>query len=365
MPDFKLTDEQKLVQETMREFAQKELRAVALECDEKSTFPEEVLDKLWEMGVCATPIPEAYGGFDLERSVLSSTIMVEELAHGDLSIALGALSPAMLMVPVLEFGTEEQKQQWLPKFCGETFYAATAALMEPRVTFDPFELKTSAEVRGDKVIINGTKCMVPLADRAEQILVYAQGADQVTETYIVDRDTPGMIVGTREKYMGLRPLPLFTVTFSDCTVDLNRRVGGESGIDYKRLLNLSRTTLGAMAVGVSRASLEYALEYAKERTAFGEPIASRQSIAFMLAEAAMEIDAMRLLVWQAAWRLDRGEEATRDTTLARNYCAEQSIKIVDYGVQVLGGHGYIREHPVEMWLRNGRAFATLEGLVIA
>jgi alkylation response protein AidB-like acyl-CoA dehydrogenase len=290
--------------------------------------------------------------------------VAEELAFGDLSLALAALSPLLMMIPILEFGTDEQKRHWLPKFCGERFFPATAAFMEPRVTFDPFALTTTARECGDKVLLTGAKCMVPLADRAQEMLVYAVGGGGEVEAYIVDRDTPGVQVGACEKNLGLRALPLFPVTFEECVVPVERRVGGGRGIDSRRLLNLSRATLGAMAVGVSRASLEYALDYAKERTAFGDPIASRQSIAFMLAEAAMEIDAMRLLTWRTAWRLDRGDEATRDASLARMYCADQSMKVVDYGVQILGGHGYIREHPVEMWFRNGRAFAVLDGVAI-
>jgi len=184
------------------------------------------------------------------------------------------------------------------------------------------------------------------------------------EAIIVDRDTPGLEVGQREKNMGLKPLPLFPVTFTNCEVPKDRRVGGDRGINYMRLLNLSRANLCAMAVGVARASNEYAIGYAKERVAFGEPIASRQAIAFMLAESAIEVDGMRLLAWRAAWRLDRHEDATRDAALAKMYCAEQAMKVVDYGVQILGGHGYIREHPVEMWFRNGRGFATMEGLAI-
>jgi alkylation response protein AidB-like acyl-CoA dehydrogenase len=180
----------------------------------------------------------------------------------------------------------------------------------------------------------------------------------------VDKGSPGMTVGKREKNMGLRPLPQFNVTLDGCRVSKSQKVGGEGGIDYMRLLNLSRANLCAMAVGVARASYEYALEYAKERHAFGEPIASRQAIAFMLAESAIEIAGMRMLAWRAAWRLDRNEDATRDTTLAKMYCADQTMKVVDYGVQILGGHGYIREHPVELWFRNGRSFAAAEGLAI-
>ena len=159
-------------------------------------------------------------------------------------------------------------------------------------------------------------------------------------------------------------MPLYSVTFKDCKVPRSKRLGGDRGIDYMRILNLSRANLCAMAVGVARASYEYALEYAKERHAFGEPIASRQAVAFMLAESAMELEGMRLLAWRAAWRLDQNEDATRDATLAKMYCADQTMKITDYGVQLLGGHGYIRDHPVEMWLRNGRGFATMEGVAI-
>ncbi len=364
MADFSLNEEQKLIQETMREFAQEEFRKLAHESDESSTLQEDALEKVCALGIFSSSIPEEYGGHEMERSALNTIIMAEELAWGDLSIALGALSPLLMMTPILESGTEDQKKKWLPNFCGESFYASTAALMEPRVSFDPFALQTTAEERGGKAVLNGVKCMVPLADRARQILVYAKGASGM-EAYIVDGDAAGLSVGEREKYMGLRALPLFTVTLKDCEVDLDRRVGGEKGIDYNRLLNLSRASLCAMAVGISRASHEYALEYAKERVAFGEPIAYRQSIAFMLAESAMEVDAMRLLAWRAAWKLDRGEDATRESTLAKRYCADQTMKVTDYGVQILGGHGYIREHPVERWFRNGRSFAALEGLAIA
>jgi alkylation response protein AidB-like acyl-CoA dehydrogenase len=318
------------------------------------------------LGFCPNVIPEQYGGFELGRSSVTAAIAAEELAWGDVSLTLGALSPQLMMIPLLEYGTDEQKEEWLPNFCREQFFFATAAVMEPRITFSPFKLHTTAELSGDQVILNGAKCMVPLADRAEHILVYAttsKGAGpSAIEAVIVDKDTPGMTVGEREQNMGLNPLPLFPVAFKDCVVPSSRRIGGRRGIDYIRLLNLSRASLCAMAVGVARASHEYALNYAKERYAFGEPIASRQAIAFMLAESAMEIDGMRLLAWRAAWRLDRHEDATRDAALAKTYCADQTMKVTDYGVQILGGHGYIREHPVEMWFRNGRAFAAMEGL---
>jgi alkylation response protein AidB-like acyl-CoA dehydrogenase len=368
MADFTLDEEQKQIQEMTRKFAEKELRPIARECDEKDELPEELLAKVWELGFCANMIPERFGGYEMGRSVLNGTIMFEELAWGDVSLALGALSPLLVVVPLLEYGTEEQQAEWLPKFCGERFYPATAALMEKRITFEPTVLQTTVERRGEVLVLNGAKGMVPLADRAEQILVYAttvKGAGpSAVEAVLVDRNTPGVTVGEREKHMGLKPLPLFPVTFEEVEVPLSRRLGGERGINYMRLLNLSRAALCAMAVGVSRASNEYAIRYAKERYAFGEPIASRQAVAWMLGESAIEVAAMRLMTWKTAWKLDRKEDATREAALTKMYCADKTMLITDYGVQVLGGHGYIREHPVELWFRNGRAFDTLEGLAI-
>ncbi len=369
MAQFTLDEDQQQIQDMARKFAANELRTIARNCDEEATYPTDVLNKVWELGFCANAIPEKYGGYELGRSIITSAIMVEELAWGDLSLALGALSPLLTMIPILEFGTEEQKEEWLPKFCGSDFFPATGALVEPRITFDPTQLQTVAKMDGDTIILNGKKCMVPMADKAACVLVYAASSSDTgnasMKAVIVDKDTPGMTIGPQEKNLGLNSLPLFPVTFDECIVPKSRSVGGEQGIRHMRLLNLSRAVLSAMAVGVAKASYEYALEYAKERNAFGEPIACRQAIAFMLAESAMEVDAMRLMAWKAAWKLDRNEDATREAGLAKMYSAEQTMKVVDYGVQILGGHGYIREHPVEMWLRNGRGFAIMEGLAIA
>jgi len=368
MAQFTLDEDQRQIQDMMRKFGQNELRKIARECDEEDKLSMELVNKVWELGFCQNLVPEKYGGFEMGRSSVTAAIMVEELAWGDVSLTMGALSPLLMLLPLLEFGTEEQKEEWLPKFCTDRFFPGTAAFMEPRVTFDPVSPHTTVSMNGDVLILNGTKCMTPLADSAEHILVYAATAKgagpSAVEAIIVDRNTPGLTIGAREKNLGLKPLPLFPVTFNNCEVPRERRVGGDRGIDYMRVINLCRANLCAMAVGVARASHEYALDYAKERQAFGEPIASRQTIAFMLAESAIEIDAMRLMAWRAAWRLDKNMDATREATLAKIYCAEQTMKVVDYGVQILGGHGYIREHPVEMWFRNGRAFAALEGLAI-
>lgn len=368
MADFTLDEDQKQIQDMMRKFAEKELRPIARDCDEKDELPADLLEKVWELGFCPNIIPEKFGGYDMGRSALNGAIMAEELAWGDVSLTIGVLSPLLMAVPLLEFGTEAQKEEWLPKFCGEKFFPVTAALMERRITFEPTLLHTTVEMNQEKLILNGAKCLVPLADRAEHILVYAATAKgagaSAIEAIIVDRDTPGVTVGKREKNMGLKPLPLFPITFENVEVPRSRRLGGDKGINFMRLLNLSRANLCAMAVGVCRASNEYAVKYAKERFAFGEPIASRQAVAWMLGESAIETAAMRLMVWRTAWQLDRNEDATREAGLTKMYCADKTMLVTDYGVQVLGGHGYIREHPVELWFRNGRGFDTLEGLAM-
>jgi acyl-CoA dehydrogenase len=368
MAEFTLDEDRKQIQDMMHKFAEKELRPIARDCDERNELPSDLLGKVWELGFCPNIIAEKFGGYGMGHFALTAAVMAEELAWGDLSLTIGAFSPLLMAVPVIEFGTDAQKKEWLPKFCGEKFYQATAALMEPRITFEPTILHTTVSMHKEVMVLNGTKCMVPLADQAEQILVYATaskgaGASAI-EAMIVDRNSPGVLIGQRQEYMGLRPLPLFPVTFKDVEVPGSRRLGGDRGINFMRLLNLSRTNLCAMAVGVSRASNEYAIKYAKERFAFGEPVASRQAVAWMLGESAIEVAAMRLLGWRAAWRLDRHEDATREAGLAKMYCADKTMLITDYGVQVLGGHGYIREHPVELYFRNGRGFDAMEGMAI-
>jgi alkylation response protein AidB-like acyl-CoA dehydrogenase len=195
------------------------------------------------------------------------------------------------------------------------------------------------------------------------MLVYAN-EDGRTQGFIVNKGTPGLEIGDREKLMGVKALPTYHVNLNNCQINADCKLGGEAGINFPRLLNYSYVALAAMAVGVARASYEYALKYAQEREAFGEPIASRQAIAFMLAEMAIEIDATRLMVWEAAWKLDQGQDAAREAALVKRYADTMVLTATDNGLQVLGGHGYIREHPVELWLRNGRGFATFDGLAM-
>ena len=363
MISFSPTEEQQMIVKLVKQFANDEMRKIYRECDENDEIPGHIVETAWAMGLVSSGIPEKYGGPGGEHSAITGALIAEELAWGDLSMAMHILSPALVVYPILEMGTEEQKQKYLPAFCGDKFMAASAALIEPHFEFDPNSLSTTANLKEGSYVLKGQKCYVPLAADANPLLVYAS-LKGGTCGYIVDKGTKGLEIGEREKNMGIKALATYELSLKNCTVPKENRLGGEKGFNFNRIMNCSRVALSAMAVGLARASFEYSRDYAKDRVAFGEPIASRQAIAFMLAEMAIEVDAARLMTWEAAWKLDKKEEATKEASLAKMYADDMVLAVTDRGVQVLGGHGYIREHPVELWLRNGRGFATFDGMAI-
>ena len=362
MYSFEPSEEQHMLVEAVRRFAVKDIREAAREAEETGMLPKPLMDKGWELGLLQSSIPEQYGGFGA-RSAVTLALAAEELAYGDLAAAMAILAPGLFALPILIAGSDEQKKTYLPKFCEGGYRPATAALLEPRYDFDSVALKVKARDDGDGWVLDGDKCCVPLAADAEHLLVYA-ALDGRTQGFVVHKDTPGLTVGEREQNMGLRALPTYPLKLSNCKVACADRLGGEGGHDFAPIINASRVALAALAVGVSRAAYAYALKYAKEREAFGEPIAHRQSIAFMLAEMATEIEATRLMAWEAAWLLDQGREATREAYLAKITADDVALMCTDRAVQILGGHGYIRDHPVEMWLRNGRGFPSFEGMAM-
>jgi len=363
MISFSPSEEQQMIVNMVKEFATDEIRKVYRECDESGEIPAQIIDTAWEMGFASTCIPEEHQGLGEEHSSLTGSLIAEELAWGDLSMAMHILCPSLVVLPVVEMGTEEQKAKYLPAFCGEKFKAATAALVEPLFNFDANALSTTARPDGNDYILNGAKCFVPLAADADLLMVYA-AENGSTQGFIVEKGTPGLEVSEREKNMGIKALATYELTLKDCRIPKENRLGGENGCDFNRILNCSNVALSAMAVGVAKAAFEYSRDYAKDRHAFGEPIASRQTIAFMLAEMAIEIDATRLMTWEAAWKLDRKEDATKEASLTKTYADDMVLMVTDRAVQILGGHGYIREHPVELWLRNGRGFTAFNGMAI-
>jgi alkylation response protein AidB-like acyl-CoA dehydrogenase len=235
-------------------------------------------------------------------------------------------------------------------------------MIEPRFDFDPKDLKTMAREDGDNYIISGEKCYVPYADEAKAMLVYANLSGE-TQGFILPAGLDGLVVGEREKLMGINAYPLFKVSFKDVKVPKSNRLGGVEGHEFAPILDASRTALAAMAVGMAKAAFEYACDYAKDREVFGVKVAQKQAIAFMMAEMATEIEAIRLLNWEAAWMLDnKKEEAGKQAYLALTGAVDMVMMVTDRAVQILGGHGYIREHPVEMWMRNARGIALMAGL---
>jgi len=368
MVSFQPSEEQQLIRDTVAAFAREQVRPLAHDADETGEIPSGIIQQGWDLGLVQSAIPEAHGGAGDTRSVVTGALIAEELAWADLSIAMHLLAPRLVVFPVLEMGTPEQQARVLKAYAGAEFCAGSAAVMEPRYDFDLAALSATATRENGAYVLNGAKCFVPLGRQAEHLLVYARTEDRegydAVSGFIVDQGTPGLRIVEREKNMGLKGLETDELVLENCRVPAANRLGGDAGCDFAKLMNYSRVALGAMAVGVARAAFEYARDYAKDRKAFGVAIGQKQAIAFMLAEMALEIDASRLLVWEAAWKLDRGEEATREAYLAKNYAANMAMKVTDNAVQVLGGHGYIREHPVEMWARNGRGFSIIDGLAI-
>jgi acyl-CoA dehydrogenase len=363
MYSFEPSEEQKMLVDSIHRYAINDLRAKAHDADEEAGFSVDLIEKGWELGYLQASIPEDFGGFG-ERSLVTGVLAAEEMAYGDLAGAFAVMSPGLFFTPIAIMGSDEQRQAYLPNIVESEWRPFTAALIEPSFNFDPNDLQTVAKEEGDSYIIKGEKSYVPFADQAEAMIVYAKLGDQ-TQGFIISKDAPGLEVGEREKLMGIDAFPLYKVTLNDVHVPKENRLGGVDGHDFAPILDSSRVALAAMAIGLSRASLDYAIEYAKDRDVFGVKVAQKQAIAFMMAEMATEVEAIRLLTWEAAWMMDNGkEDASRQAYFALTGATDMAMMVTDRAVQILGGHGYIREHPVELWMRNGRGIAMFNGLTI-
>jgi acyl-CoA dehydrogenase len=361
---FEPTEEQRMLVDAVKRYAANDLRPAAREADEAGELPQDLIEKGWELGVLQASIPEDYGGFG-EHSAVTSVLAAEELGWGDLAGGLAVMAPSTYALPILLAGTDEQKSGLIPPVIEAEWKPYVAALIEPSFDFYVGELSTTAVSKKDGYVLNGTKAYVPYADKAQAFLVYAN-LDGKTQAFIVPADTKGLTVGERDKLMGIRGLPTFKLTLEDVSLPAEARLGGDEGHESEPIIASSYVAMSALAIGMSRAAYEYALDYAKEREAFDVPIAQKQSIAFMLAEMATDIESVRLLVWEAAWKLDNGkEEAFKTAYLAFNAASDMTMMVTDRAVQILGGHGYIREHPVEMWMRNGGGIPTLSSLAMA
>ena len=364
MYSFEPTEEQHMLVDTVGKYASHDLRTISREAEESRELPKKLIGKGWELGLLQASIPESFGGFG-ERSAVTGVLAVEELAFGDLAGALAVMTPSLFALPVLLSGSEDQKKEYLPKIIEGDWQPYTAAFIENAFDFDANDLRTTAVLDGGEYVLNGEKACVPFAKEAEAILIYAR-CDGRTQGFIVPRSAAGLSVGDeRERLMGLNALPLYRVKLENVKIPAAHRLGGAAGHAFEPVLASMRLASASAALGVARAAFEYSRDYAREREAFGVKIAQKQAVAFMLAEMRTEIEAMRLLTWEAAWKLDQGkEDAFTEAYLASTGAADMVLMVTDRAVQILGGHGYIREHPVELWLRNGRGFAMFTGLAM-
>ncbi|HUA05204.1 MAG TPA: acyl-CoA dehydrogenase family protein [Solirubrobacteraceae bacterium] len=362
---FDLTpdDEQQMLRESVRDFGLAKLRPAAEQADEACATPDELLEQSGELGLAMVGVPEELGGAVAERSAVTTVLMAEALAQGDMGIAVACLAPAGVSTALSLWGDADQQATYLPEFVGENVPAAALALLEPRPLFNPFELQTRARRAGGGFVLDGVKSLVPRAANAELFIVAAELEGEGPALFIVEPGGAGLAIEP-DPAMGIRAGATGKLILENVNAPAGALLGGGSAEVMTECIHLARLGWCALAVGTGQAVLDYVIPYVNERTAFGEPISSRQAVAFTVSNIAIELDGMRLATYRAASRVDQGASFAREVSLARRLCAERGMAIGSDGVQLLGGHGYTKEHPVERWYRDLRAAGVMEGALV-
>jgi alkylation response protein AidB-like acyl-CoA dehydrogenase len=362
--DLAPTDEQKMIVEATSEFAAEQLRPVATEADTDCAAPDTVLKRaVTELGVTLVGVPESLGGMGTERSATTGVLVAEALAHGDMGLAVACLAPAAVSNALVLWGDEQQQATYLPAFVSDDAPAAALAVLESRPLFDPFTLETRAtRTPGGGFTLSGAKSLVPRAASAE-LFVVAADLEGSPALFIVESGTSGVLVEA-EPAMGLRAASTARLVLDDVKLPAGALLGGGTAETYADCIRLSRIGWAALAMGTGKAVLDYVIPYVNERQAFGEPISNRQAVAFMVANIGIELEGARLVTLRAASRADQGLSYAREAGLARRLTAEYGMQIGSSGVQLLGGHGYVKEHPVERWYRDLRAAGVMEGVIL-
>lgn len=358
--DLTPSDEQTMMLEMLSRFTGDVLREAARDADDASALPANVAKAWQELGLAEMLLPEAYGGYAEERSPISVALVLEALGHGDAGMAWGLLAPMSVALLLLDHGTDAQKREYLPRFTAETPTIASLAIMEPTVLFDPRNLSTVAERAGNGWVLHGRKTLVARAEESDFYVVAAR-TDRGPALFIVDAKATGVRV-VEEPPMGLRSAGVADIELTAVTVPDSALVGGDISTPvYHDVIERSRTAWCAVAAGTAAATAEFVGPYANERVAFGEPISHRQAVAFMIADMAIETQSMRLTMLRAASRLEYGMEAADAVAVARRLSAEKGMYIGTNGVQLLGGHGFVKEYLMELWYRNLRGAGLMEG----
>jgi len=362
--DFTLNDEQRALQELARDFARNEIEPVAAHHDRTGEFAMEVYRKAHSLGLMNTHIPEAYGGPGLH--VLDNCLLAEEMAAGCSGIYTCMEVNSLAAAPLLVAGTEDQKQRFLTPLSRELSFASYA-VTEPDAGSDVAGIGTRAVKDGDNYVLNGHKMWITGAGYASWffVLAYTDPAARYRGMtgFLVPADTPGVKVGKKELNMGQRASDTRAVDFEDVRVPSVNRLGqeGQGWLIAMKAFDRTRPPVAAGAVGVARRAMEHAVQYAKERQAFGVPIAKHQAVAFMIADMAKDLTAARLLVWNSAAKIDRGESNTLEAAMAKSFAADTAMRVTTDAVQILGGYGYNTEYPVEKLMRDAKVFQIYEG----
>jgi alkylation response protein AidB-like acyl-CoA dehydrogenase len=358
--DLTPSEEQVLLRDSVREFGRQRLRPAALDADAACAAPGELLAQANELGLTMIGVPEELGGAVEQRSATTTVLMSEALAQGDMGLAVACLAPAAVSTAISLWGDAQQQATYLPEFVGEDVPAAALALMEPQPLFNPFALRTRARGDGGGYVIDGIKSLVPRAADAEVFVVAAHLENDGPALFIVESKTPGVSIEP-EPGMGVRAAGTGRLVLEDAQLPATALLGGADAAVYSECVALSRLAWCALAVGTGQAVLDYVIGYVKDRKAFGEPISHRQAVAFAVSDIAIELDGLRLATYRAAARVDQGLPFGREVALARRLCADRGMTIGSEGVQLLGGHGFVKEHPVERWYRDLRAAGMIEG----
>ena len=363
MVDFTLTDEQHDMREMAHDFAEKEIRPVAWDYDRDATWPGEILDKAWELGLMNNHLPTEYGGAGL--SVLDGVIIAEEIAWGCSGIGTSLSCNSLASAPILLAASEELKKEYLGRL-SEAPLLASFCLTEPDAGSDVSAMKTTAVRKGDKWVINGSKCFITNGEYANWYTVYAktdkEAGHRGISCFVVPRDA-GVVVDKHEDKMGQRASNTATISFNDVEIPLDHLVGEENKGFKIAMMTLDRTRPGvaAMGVGVGRAAMEMAIDYSKQRVQFGVPIAMHEAIQFMIADMATKVHLGRLATWNSAVLLDQGKRNTIESSHAKRFTADSAMEITTDAVQVFGGYGFIKEYKVEKLMRDAKILQLYEG----
>jgi acyl-CoA dehydrogenase len=359
----KLTDEQKSIRDLAHDFAEREIRPGAVELDRDGTWPGEILSLAWKLGLTNNYLPEAYGGTELPD--FDVCLMVEELAWGCAGVATSLVANDLAMAPLIDGGSEQLKRRYLGAM-SESPINAAFALTEPGAGSDVSSLRTSATRTGHAYVINGAKCFITNGGHADWYTVFARTGPHPghkgISAFVVPR-AAGVVVDKKEDKLGQRASETVSLSFDNVEIPADHLIGAESdGFALAmRTLDRTRPAVGAAAVGIARAALEHACEYATERVQFGTPIANHQAVQFMIADMATEIEAARLLVWNAATLADDGADSTLASSHAKRFAGDVAMNATLNAVQIFGGYGYIKDYPVEKLMRDAKLLQIYEG----